>query len=213
MKEHGVEATSLSSTIQVFIDMGKPFANPICPVSTATTAALVPTASPSQRINPMPTDVIEDPSPTANPQPGDQMAPEGRPACTMGKKVYISSHRGKQLQDKYGYVRFSKNKNKWEQWTLSDAGDGKVFITSHRSEQLADDQGKVVMSSRKRDLEKWKLTNAGNGKVYITGHQNKHLQDNASGDQRSAQLSSNAGDWEAFTITDNSGVSACTVAA
>merc|ERR1719163_1753854 len=25
MKEHGVEATSLSSTVQVFIDMGKPF--------------------------------------------------------------------------------------------------------------------------------------------------------------------------------------------
>jgi hypothetical protein len=31
MKEHGVDANSLSSTIQVFIDMGKPFANPICP--------------------------------------------------------------------------------------------------------------------------------------------------------------------------------------
>jgi len=35
-KEHGVDANSLSSTVQVFIDMGKPFANPICPVSSAT---------------------------------------------------------------------------------------------------------------------------------------------------------------------------------
>jgi len=35
-KEHGVDANSLSSTIQVFIDMGKPFANPICPVPNAT---------------------------------------------------------------------------------------------------------------------------------------------------------------------------------
>jgi hypothetical protein len=32
MKERGIDARSLSSTIQVFIDMGKPFANPICPV-------------------------------------------------------------------------------------------------------------------------------------------------------------------------------------
>jgi len=36
MKEHGVDANSLSSTIQVFIDLGKPFANPICPVPNAT---------------------------------------------------------------------------------------------------------------------------------------------------------------------------------
>lgn len=35
-KEHGVDADSLSSTVQVFIDMGKPFANPICPVPNAT---------------------------------------------------------------------------------------------------------------------------------------------------------------------------------
>merc|ERR1711920_30289 len=35
-KEHGVDADSLSSTIQVFIDLGKPFANPICPVPNAT---------------------------------------------------------------------------------------------------------------------------------------------------------------------------------
>merc|ERR1712232_846992 len=35
-KEHGVDANSLSSTVQVFIDMGKPFANPICPVPNAT---------------------------------------------------------------------------------------------------------------------------------------------------------------------------------
>jgi len=32
MKEHGVRADKLSSTIDVFIEMGKPFARPLCPV-------------------------------------------------------------------------------------------------------------------------------------------------------------------------------------
>jgi len=40
MKEHGVDAKSLSSTVQVFIDMGKPFANPICPVANATVSVV-----------------------------------------------------------------------------------------------------------------------------------------------------------------------------
>jgi len=33
MKEHGVRADKLSSTIDVFIEMGKPFARPLCPVA------------------------------------------------------------------------------------------------------------------------------------------------------------------------------------
>merc|ERR1712048_1102626 len=39
MKEHGVNGEVLSSTIQVFIDMGKPFARPICPEGEAPTPA------------------------------------------------------------------------------------------------------------------------------------------------------------------------------
>merc|ERR1712232_873458 len=31
MKEHGVNGETLAATIQIFIDMGKPFANPTCP--------------------------------------------------------------------------------------------------------------------------------------------------------------------------------------
>merc|ERR1712110_1355455 len=48
MKEHGVDANSLSSTVQVFIDMGKPFANPICPEANATISepASLPEPSP-----------------------------------------------------------------------------------------------------------------------------------------------------------------------
>merc|ERR1712232_168719 len=191
MKKHGVEATSLSSTIQVFIDMGKPFANPICPV---TSAQPLPMTSPQQN-NSVPKDAIADPSQTM-------------PTCSMGHKVLISSHRGEQLQDKHGRVRFSKNKYSWEKWTLSDAGDGKVLITSHRGAQLADHQGNVVMSWGKRDWEKWQLTNAGNGRVYITSHQHQHLQDNAD----HAKLSANAGAWEAFMITDSSDANACTIA-
>jgi len=39
MQEHGVNAERLSSTIQVFIDMGKPFAKPTCPEGVAPTPA------------------------------------------------------------------------------------------------------------------------------------------------------------------------------
>merc|ERR1712048_230773 len=39
MQEHGVSAELLSDTIQVFIDLGKPFANPTCPEGVAPTPA------------------------------------------------------------------------------------------------------------------------------------------------------------------------------
>jgi hypothetical protein len=56
MKEHGVEAESLSSTVQVFIDMGKPFANPICPVPNATIPeTFAPTQSPTLALTQAPT--------------------------------------------------------------------------------------------------------------------------------------------------------------
>lgn len=42
MKEQGVDADSLTSTIQTFIDMGKPFANPTCPEWDHSTAAPTP---------------------------------------------------------------------------------------------------------------------------------------------------------------------------
>merc|ERR1711953_1497208 len=44
MQEHGVSAELLSDTIQVFIDMGKPFARPICPEGEAPTPAPNPAA-------------------------------------------------------------------------------------------------------------------------------------------------------------------------
>jgi len=44
MKEHGVNAEVLVSTVQVFIDMGKPFARPICPEGVPPTPAPNPAA-------------------------------------------------------------------------------------------------------------------------------------------------------------------------
>lgn len=189
MKEHGVDATALSSTIQTFIDMGKPFANPICPAPKK--IAEQGAADEYQKV------IGELPSPLPTPAP--------HLTCSMGEKVFITSHRKEQLQDKHGRARFTHFKDGWEKWTLSDAGDGSVFITSHRGAQLADHQGHVVMSWNRRGWEKFKLTDAGNGKVYITGHQKTHLQDF----HDKAKLSWNADDWEAFEITDASGANAC----
>merc|ERR1712232_256810 len=44
MQEHGISAELLTDTIQVFIDMGKPFARPICPEVEAPTPAPNPAA-------------------------------------------------------------------------------------------------------------------------------------------------------------------------
>jgi len=164
MKEHGVDAKSLSSTVQVFIDLGKPFANPICPVPSTTDETPSPTA-------------IAGPSPTAS--PSQQVFPKASPTCIMGQNMLISSHRGEQLQDKHGTARFSHNTDGWEQWDLSDAEEGKVFITSHRGAHLADHHGHIVMSWKKQGWEKWHLLDAGSGNVYITSHQKMYLQDNA----------------------------------
>jgi hypothetical protein len=200
MKGHGVDATTLSSTVQVFIDMGKPFANPICPVPSTTDETSSPTA-------------IAGPSPTTSPSQNErgasqQVLPKASPICSMGQSLLISSHRGEQLQDNHGTARFSRNTDEWERWELSDAGKGKVFITSHRGAQLADHHGDIAMSWNKRDWEKWNLLIAGSGKVYITSHQRMYLQDNAD----KAMLSSEAGAWEAFAITDTSGANVCAVA-
>merc|ERR1712232_1267823 len=75
MKEHGVEATSLSSTVQVFVDMGKPFANPICPVSNDAIAAPSTATSPPPENDPVPT--------TIPAQQDDQVAPPARPTCNL----------------------------------------------------------------------------------------------------------------------------------
>jgi hypothetical protein len=134
-------------------------------------------------------------------------APAPPVTCTMGEKLFITSHKKEQLQDKDGYVGFANNKDELEKWTLSDAGDGKVFITSHRGAQLSDKKGSLVMSSKKAEWEKFKLKDAGNGKVLITSHKETHLQHLH--DQ--SKLSKKAGDWEQFEVTDASGANACTV--
>jgi hypothetical protein len=186
MKKHGVNGETLSSTIQVFIDMGKPFANPICPVPDGADSPLV---LPDSR------------------RRGARRFAKPKPTCSLGERVFITSHRGGQLYNGNGKVKFTSNKQSWEEWTLSDAGDGKVFITSHHGKQLCDKYGKVKATPNKKRWEKWQLADAGDGKVFITSLRHQHLQDKYG----AAKLSWNPGRWEAFTISDMSGENVCSV--
>jgi hypothetical protein len=192
MTQNGVNGEVLSATIQVFIDMGKPFANPICPVPAG---AGNPVVYPDSR------------------RRGAKAPPKPRPTCSFGEQVFISSHRGRQLHDGNGddtwhhHVKFSSNKLGWEKWTLSDAGDGKVFITSFRGKQLCDKYGNIKLTSNKLKWEKWTLGDAGGGKVFITTHRYQHLQDF----HGEAKLSFNPDNWEKFTIVDMDGNNVCNV--
>merc|ERR1712086_474706 len=102
MQEHGVDADTLTSTIEVFIDLGKPFANPTCPA-------------------PAPPTVPEDAHSSVVPSSSGSKREVEKVQCTPGS-VYVTSHRGAFLQDNNGWIGMSSNKGGWEKWELSDAG-------------------------------------------------------------------------------------------
>jgi hypothetical protein len=192
MKEHGVDAETLSATIQVFIDMGKPFANPTCP-------------APEDGALPGP-DVPPSPAPSAE-RRWRSPSETAKMQCSVGVAVFLSSFRHEQLQDNNGGVGFSMNKQSWEQWTLSSAyGEGKVFISSHRGHQLSDHHGHVGFSPNKQGWEVWTVTDAGDGKVFLTSHRNQQLKDKWG----SPSMSWNGLEYEKWDITTIGGSPACT---
>merc|ERR1712072_1686356 len=75
--------------------------------------------------------------------------------CT--NTYFITSHRGKQLEDRGGAVGVHDDEGGWQKWTLSDAGDNRVFTTSHRGKQLEDRGGAVGVHDDKGGWQKWTL--------------------------------------------------------
>jgi len=116
--------------------------------------------------------------------------------------VFITSHRGEQLQDGSKTAKMSRNKRSWEKWTITHAGSGEVFITGCRGRQLmCEENGTVHMSENKQGWEKWTITNAGSGKVFITSRCGKQLID----DKGTVHMSENKRGWEKWTITTADG--------
>eukprot|EP00928_Gymnodinium_smaydae_P080042 TRINITY_DN63842_c0_g1_i1.p1 TRINITY_DN63842_c0_g1~~TRINITY_DN63842_c0_g1_i1.p1 ORF type:complete len:647 (+),score=91.34 TRINITY_DN63842_c0_g1_i1:69-1943(+) len=181
--ERGIDARSLASTVQTFVELGTPFANPVCPA---------PDAVPTPRPTPRPT--------AAEENPGSQR--KSKTKCRLGEHVFFISHRGEQLQDNHGHLRFSKNRQEWEQWTLSDAGDGRFFITSHRGQSIIDREGRVGLS---QEWEMWKIIDAGGGLMFLSSHRKQQLQDWYG----EAKLVWNAHGWEKWRIVDANGKPAC----
>merc|ERR1712232_763662 len=125
MKEHGVNGETLAATIQIFIDMGKPFANPTCPEPEE-----APTPAPvSKAVCSKPCTIGEMPGTcriesggmviclpagasgvcaagqttcgstdsVPRPRPRPRPADIRRPQCVKGTHVFLTSHRGQQL--------------------------------------------------------------------------------------------------------------------
>lgn len=120
------------------------------------------------------------------------------PSCFYGKSLVITSHRNENLHDNEGIVKLHTNTFAWEQWTISDAGNGKVFIKSHRNENLQDNNGNVKMHPNTGAWERWTISDAGNGTVSIKSHRNENLQDN----NGVVLMHSRLGEWDQWKIRD-----------
>merc|ERR1712232_464808 len=79
--------------------------------------------------------------------------------------VTIRSHGSKTLLDVNGSVKLSRDASAWDQWTISDAGNGKVLIKNNKSQNLLDDNGIAKLSSNAWAGEPWMINAFGNGKV------------------------------------------------
>lgn len=77
-------------------------------------------------------------------------------------------------------VAMHEDKGSYQQWRVSDAGEGTVFITSHLDKHLEDREkllgfSAVATNEDRGSYQKWWLSNAGDGKVFIVSHLGKYL--------------------------------------
>jgi len=110
--------------------------------------------------------------------------------------VLIRSHRHQNLKDEYGQLKLTSSSDTWEQWLISDAGNGKLTIKSHRNQHMQDNGGRVQLSANTQEWEQWTISSAGNDKVTIKSHRNQYLQDHYG----HVRLTSNADEWEHWSI-------------
>jgi len=129
---------------------------------------------------------------------GNEAAVRASPTFRMNVPVLIRSHRSQNIKDEGGQVKLTFNSDLWEEWTISEAGNGKVTINSHRGQYLQDNGGKVKLSENAEEWEQWTISSAGNGKVTIKSHRNQYLQDY----NGQLKLTGNKDEWEQWSILD-----------
>eukprot|EP00928_Gymnodinium_smaydae_P052148 TRINITY_DN3591_c0_g1_i1.p1 TRINITY_DN3591_c0_g1~~TRINITY_DN3591_c0_g1_i1.p1 ORF type:complete len:680 (-),score=120.49 TRINITY_DN3591_c0_g1_i1:453-2378(-) len=163
--ERGIDAQGLTSTIQVFIDAAKPFANPTCPISDEPAP---PSRSPATRFG-----CRFDALLYLTGHRGQQLASsEGKLTLSSAKDestqwtftdagdglVFITGSDDQSLIDRNGQVGLSPNKQDWEKWSVRKAGDGKVYFSSHGGRQLQDHYGQARLSWNSLAWEQWTVT-------------------------------------------------------
>eukprot|EP00929_Paragymnodinium_shiwhaense_P071746 TRINITY_DN36441_c0_g3_i1.p1 TRINITY_DN36441_c0_g3~~TRINITY_DN36441_c0_g3_i1.p1 ORF type:complete len:6381 (-),score=1386.64 TRINITY_DN36441_c0_g3_i1:118-18219(-) len=75
--------------------------------------------------------------------------------------VYITSHRGEQLQDTGdGSLGLSRQRSSAEQWKLVDAGGGRIIVTGHRGHHMNGHSGGVTVLPADGNLQRrqWNVT-------------------------------------------------------
>ena len=89
--------------------------------------------------------------------------------CTSSN-LLITSHQGKQLEDRGGTLGLHADKGSDQKWSITDAGDGKYFITSHQGKQLEDRSGTLGLHVDKGSDQKWSIATS-TGVPLCTGMQ------------------------------------------
>lgn len=103
-------------------------------------------------------------------------APPLNTAETGPGSFYLNSTHDTRLS--YGGSPYaSPNYAAWEQWVVSDAGNGKIFITSWTGEQLSvDDQMQLSVSASRSVREQWSLLPiSGIDRYYLVAWTGNHL--------------------------------------
>eukprot|EP00931_Biecheleriopsis_adriatica_P049161 TRINITY_DN28425_c0_g1_i1.p1 TRINITY_DN28425_c0_g1~~TRINITY_DN28425_c0_g1_i1.p1 ORF type:complete len:1772 (+),score=388.07 TRINITY_DN28425_c0_g1_i1:296-5317(+) len=127
--------------------------------------------------------------------------------CAYNVKVLMTSENGLQVEDREGAVGLNPDTKEWQQWTISDAGDGKFFFTSWRNQQLTDSNGQLILSTDKSDWQKWSVIDGATGRVYITSWRQQQLSDVNSKPAMTAQ--NERGYWQQWTIHGLDGSDVC----
>jgi hypothetical protein len=125
--------------------------------------------------------------------------------CT-NYNVFITSHRGQQLQDDNNNVRLTNNDGGWEEWDLILRDNEKYLIRSYvHNRYLEDRSDRVKLHADQGAYQEWTFHDAGDDKWFIRSHRGENLGDNGG----SLRLNVNADERGKWTIKTKDGTKSC----
>jgi len=142
-----------------------------------------PTSNPTPAPTPAPTPEPPVPTPVPTPAPTFALYPGGVFALRGGREEqYCADDEEKKFMGKVtrveGKVLCNRNKvDKWEKFSVEDAGDGKVALRGGRGGKYCADDDVEGLVCNRNDLGPWErfsVEDAGNGKIALKGGRGKY---------------------------------------